>query len=258
MKARFKLRQVGELCGLAWLALGLSLLPVTAANSTFTDANWCSLGDYPGVDGGVYATVVDDAGNLYIGGSFHIVGGVLADGIAKWDGTNWSALQSGSGAVFPFNIVAQVSALAVLNGEVYAGGVFTTAGKVAATNIAKWNGNSWLPLDSGVKGGVSALAVSGSDLFVGGGFTTAGGKVSGFMARAYLLDLPALSVNRSGSEMKVSWPSVNTADFTLEQSATLTPASWIKSSARVTDDGVKKSETLPATNAPQFFRLRRP
>ena len=35
-----------------------------------------------------------------------------------------------------------------------------------------------------------ALAVSGSDLYAGGEFTTAGGKVSAYIARAYLLPLP--------------------------------------------------------------------
>ena len=105
---------------------------------------------------------------------------------------------------------------------------------------------------------MTALAVSGSDLYAVGSFTQAGGKVSPFIARAYLLDLPALSVLRSGSDVTVSWPSANTADFTLEQSTALrAPASWAANTAIVTDDGVKSSVTLSATNRQQFFRLRR-
>ena len=110
-----------------------------------------------------------------------------------------------------------------------------------------------------MNGAVVALAVSGSDLYVGGGFTTAGGKVSPSIARAYLPTLPTLSVLRSGNNVMVSWPSVDTASFTLEQAGTLvTPASWVTNSASVTDDGTNKSVTLPATNSPQFFRLRGP
>lgn len=127
-----------------------------------------------------------------------------------------------------------------------------------------------MPLGSGLSGGgiystccvtstgVSALVVSGNDLYVGGSFTAAGGKVSPFLARAYLLDLPALSVRRSDAEVKVSWPSVDTTGFALEQADGLTvAANWNVNSATVTDDGVKKSVLLPATTRAQFFRLRR-
>ena len=46
------------------------------------------MGGFPGANGGVSAAVVDDAGNLYIGGSFTLVGDVIAHELAKWDGTH--------------------------------------------------------------------------------------------------------------------------------------------------------------------------
>jgi hypothetical protein len=106
---------------------------------------------------------------------------------------------------------------------------------------------------------VSALAVSGSDLYAGGQFTTAGGKVSPYIARAYLPTLPMLSVLRSGTNLMASWPSVDTASFVLEQARTLAPPpTWVTNAASIADDGTNKSVTLPATNSAQFFRLRRP
>lgn len=87
---------------------------------------------------------------------------------------------------------------------------------------------------------------------------TAGGKVSPFIARAYLPELPGLSVLRSGSDIKISWPSADTATFSLEQAGTLgTLPSWLPSTAPVTDDGVRKSVTVPVSNSAQLFRLRR-
>ena len=142
------------------------------------------------------------------------------------------------------------------------GGGFTTAGGISATNIARWNGTSWSALGSGMDGVVSALTVSGSNLYAGGNFLTAGGKVSPYIARAYLLPLPTLSIRRSSvpqGGIMVSWPSADTASFALEQAGTLAPPqSWVTNAASITDDGTNKSVTLPATNSAQFFRLRRP
>jgi hypothetical protein len=147
---------------------------------TFSDANWVSLGGFPGASSSVYAAVTDGSGNLYIGGQFTVVGNTVANYIAEWNGSSWSALGSG------MNI--GVYALAVSGGTLYAGGSFTTAGGIAATNIAQWNGSSWSALGSGMSGlygyaYVSALAVSGSTLYAGGNFTSAGGSAANYIAQ---------------------------------------------------------------------------
>jgi hypothetical protein len=64
-----------------------------------------------------------------------------------------------------------VGALAVSGPDLYAGGSFTTAGGIAATNIAKWNGSAWSALGSCAGDAVYALAASGSDLYAVGGPT---------------------------------------------------------------------------------------
>ena len=47
---------------------------------------------------------------------------------------------------------AQVCALTVYNGELIAGGWFTTAGGVTCNCIARWDGSAWQPLGSGMSG----------------------------------------------------------------------------------------------------------
>src|ERR1041385_2322233 len=146
---------------------------------TFSDDNWISLGGIPGADGIVRAAVVDDSGNLYIGGEFTVVGRTFATNIAKWNGSSWSGLGSGMDNA--------VHALAVSGSNLYAGGYFTTAGGSAVNSIAKWDGTSWSALGSGLNGGVYpivyALAVSGSDLYAGHYFTTAGGSAANAIAK---------------------------------------------------------------------------
>jgi hypothetical protein len=155
---------------------------------TFSDANWVSMGGVPGTDGTVAAAATDSAGNLYIGGGFTIAGNIVATNIARWNGSSWSALSSGMNTIYGD---ATVNALAASGTNLYAGGFFTSAGGVSATNIARWNGSSWSALGSGISGaGVSgygpyvyALAVSGTTLYAGGMFTMAGGSAASCIAQ---------------------------------------------------------------------------
>jgi hypothetical protein len=89
---------------------------------------------------------------------------------------HWSALAGGmNGKVF---------SLVSFNGKLVAGGSFTTAGGVAAQNIAAWDGSSWSPLGEGVSSdssgfyiaSVGALAVYRGQLIAAGAFNLAGGK----------------------------------------------------------------------------------
>jgi hypothetical protein len=144
---------------------------------TISDADWWVLNPgIPGVDGTVHAMVYDSSsGKLYVGGYFTAIVTVLANNMAQWDGSTWSALGSGlDGPVF---------ALAVSGNDLYVGGEFTNAGGSAANFIAKWNGSAWSALGSGLDWTVYALAVSGGDLYVGGDFTSAGGSAANRIAK---------------------------------------------------------------------------
>jgi hypothetical protein len=142
-----------------------------------------------GVDGLIFAvTVFDDGGGpaLYVGGDFTMAGGVPAQDIAKWDGSNWAALGTGTGGGS-----ARVDALTVFDDgsgpALYAGGYFTSIGSAAASNIAKWDGSTWTALGNGTDGQVEALAVfddgGGPRLYAGGYFSIAGGNFSTYIAR---------------------------------------------------------------------------
>lgn len=88
---------------------------------------------------------------------------------------SWSPLGAGlNGSVY---------ALAEYNGELYAGGVFTTAGGGPANYIAKWNGTAWTPVGTGMNSIVYALAVCNGELFAGGAFTSAGGAPANYIAK---------------------------------------------------------------------------
>ena len=146
------------------------------AQSAPGDEHWdCRFG-LPGANGAV-TTIAARGNDVYAGGTLVTsFGNVMANNIAKWDGQTWTALGAGissSGQAIVYRIAFGA------NGDLFAGGMFTTAGSAAATNIARWDGVNWWPLGGGVSGGynpgVSSIAVSGNLIFVGGSFTNAGG-----------------------------------------------------------------------------------
>ena len=164
-------------------------------------------------------------------------------------------LRKTTGFEKPSNYFPAVYTLAVSGNNLYAGGDFTKAGSASANRVAKWNGNNWTALGSGLNTNVQALAVSGNDLYVAGRFTTAGGKTASYVARAYLRDLPSLSITQSDTNVTVSWPS-DAEGFALQQKGDFT-TNWVSVSADINDDGTNKSVSLPATNSAPMFRLRR-
>jgi trimeric autotransporter adhesin len=141
---------------------------------------WSALGSTNGMDFDVYALAAS-GNDIYAGGWFTSAGSLAVNGIAKWNGLSWSPL--GSGMAYP-GLTPEVRALAVSGGDLYAGGVFTSAGGVGANRVARWNGASWSSLGSGiVDGWVNAVAVKGSDVYVGGSFTTTAGSPGNSIAR---------------------------------------------------------------------------
>ena len=185
----------------------------TAANSIarWNGNAWSPLGS--GTNGLIASLAVLPNGDLVAGGNFTVAGGVPARGIARWDGSVWSPLGGGMIGVQG----AFVSALTVLpNGDLVAGGVFTSAGASPANNIARWNGTTWSPLGSGIGGAqtnfVRCLAVLPvGELLAGGQFATAGNQVSAYFAR-YATPCPATVTAYGSGCVGAAGANVLTAD----------------------------------------------
>jgi hypothetical protein len=102
--------------------------------------------------------------------------------LAKWDGTNWSAVGGGVAFVDSFFVSCEtVRALVFRDGKLYVGGYFNIVGgeyiEDAVANIASWDGTNWCTYNGGVgnsaQSSVDAIALSGTNLYVGGRFSTA-------------------------------------------------------------------------------------
>ena len=109
-----------------------------------------------------------DGTNLYAGGLFTEAGSNVVDGIAQWDGTNWSSLGTVTTGLFPTTGSTQVKALARAGSVLYAGGNFTNINGATALNVAQWNGSAWSPMASGLNGSVFTLAMHKGVLYAGG------------------------------------------------------------------------------------------
>jgi len=98
----------------------------------------------------------------------------------------WKAMGSGMNSA--------INTLTIgLDGTLYAGGNFTTAGGVTVNRIAKWNGTDWSALGTGMSGTVNTLTIGlDGSLYAGGNFTTAGGVTVNRIAKWNGTDWSAL------------------------------------------------------------------
>ncbi|MBX2992954.1 MAG: T9SS type A sorting domain-containing protein, partial [Bacteroidetes bacterium] len=106
---------------------------VNASKVAKWDGNsWSALGS--GLNSATYALAAMPNGqggtDLYAGGEFSIAGGDSASKIAKWNGSEWTRLGTGTSSV--------VEALYASGSLLYVGGRFETAGGVLAKRIACW------------------------------------------------------------------------------------------------------------------------
>lgn len=98
-------------------------------------------------------------GVLYLGGASMTGNNMLA-----WDGASLTSVGGG--------MDRSVYELGEYNGQLLAGGEFTTAGGVSAGGLALWTGSQWVALGPPLTAGsVESFAVLDGELWVGGTFT---------------------------------------------------------------------------------------
>jgi len=134
-------------------------------------STWSALGGTPGngVSGppGFRAYALQVYNNeLYVGGDFVNANSMTVNNIAKWNGTAWSAVGSGTNG--------PVRCFGVHNGELYVGGEFTMANGTAVNRLAKLSGTTFSPVGGGTNGPVYAIGSYMNELYATGAFTMAG------------------------------------------------------------------------------------
>ena len=165
-------------------------------------AAWSALdGGVSGFDETVLALAVHDDGSgpaLYVGGFFSHAGGLPANRIARWSGSEWSGLGagvSGCNGQSCNTLVLSLTSYDLGDGPaLFVGGNFTSAGGQAASSVARWDGSGWSALGAGLSQSnpfflAEGHAVLGFDdgtgpaLYVGGAFDRAGGQPASSFAR---------------------------------------------------------------------------
>src|SRR5204863_6901357 len=176
-------------CPNRWEAAPLQALPGTTVNAATAFDDGSGLKLWAGVSGGpatqlarwdrerwTFMGVVENGGfiwqqtdvlalapfDLGSGASLHALGfferidGIPFNSIARWNGTTWVPL--GNGLRFDVELPATVTSAAVFDGgsgpQLYVGGLIggVAAGGTPFSNIARWDGSTWLAVGSGIDG----------------------------------------------------------------------------------------------------------
>jgi hypothetical protein len=171
--------------------------------------------------GGVNKMTVHN-GIVYITGFFTHIDSIRSGSIAGFKDNNLITFGKGVDNTKPYNSYIgheQIFDIAFHNNDIYVGGVFDRAGDSTAFSIAKWDGNSWYDLGSGVKntqtakdgvqlnGSVSSMCIFDNKLYIAGDFERAGGKNAQNIS---FYELPPLqSVRNTFSSTSLQLPKIN-------------------------------------------------
>jgi hypothetical protein len=128
--------------GSAWSPLGDGFASETFRSAVYQDELW--------VAGGYEELQNHTGGNLW-----------------KWSGVNWQSQADDVGVAF---------SLAVWDGKLILGGVFSSVAGVPANCVAQWNGISWSAMGAGLNAAVSNLVVFNNELYASGEFWMSGGN----------------------------------------------------------------------------------
>jgi len=126
--------------------------------------------------------IYSDSVYLYMAGNFDLLGNLPAKGIARWNGVKWDSLGAGIDGLDTLNAYSQNTwALAKYHNKLYAGGAFSSLGKVKAPRVGTWDGNTWdsipiQPFKSSDDYSLSCITAINNKLYIGGIFDTVAGS----------------------------------------------------------------------------------
>ncbi len=154
--------------------------PRTGYGALFTANSSIPKVEFPWVNGQITATIPDNNGGWYIGGTFTRVGTYLRNNLAhinanKTVDTLWNP-----------NVNNAVQAIVIDSIDIYIGGNFTSVGGTASNHIAKLNntnGNIDPTWNGNANNNVYSLTINNHDIYVGGSFTTIGGTTRNYIAK---------------------------------------------------------------------------
>ena len=154
------------------------------AAGSFSNAGGVYTKGYAAWDGNVWNAVDEDLNIFFSGGVMAIYHDELYSfGEFYWDSTlmlrldhdfkwhprpDYRITRNGYGGI--------AKCIAVFNDELYVGGIFDKIGDVEAKNIARWDGNSWHAVGTGLNDYPIDMKVYNGKLYVSGQFNQAGGQ----------------------------------------------------------------------------------
>lgn len=130
------------------------------------DTVWLNMGN--ALDNYVYA-LADDGDGLYAGGEFIRTGLEYANRIARFHKSSrrWEPLEEGTDSAV---LALATDNVPVGRPDLYVGGTFTTAGRIRAKGLARWNASerTWSRVGARDFDSVSVLSVINGALYAGG------------------------------------------------------------------------------------------
>ena len=143
--------------------------------------NWHSVGRFKStganLQGVVFSMEVFN-NELYVVGGFDTINNIISDGVAKWDGQNWTDLSQG----IPTDCYGDgIVALLHFNNELYIGGNFNFFG--GGEKLLKRVGNTWIQVGSTITGDgiLERLKIYQNKLYVSGYFSSLSGNADNNM-----------------------------------------------------------------------------
>jgi hypothetical protein len=185
---------------------------------------WSSFGG--GTDASVISMCLNNnSTELFVGGNFNMVGNLAVGKLAGWSQGNWSDIDADmdygvhaltyidgklyAGGEFVSAGGSAANRIAVyekkvFQGELYAVGSFNQAGGLTANGIAKWDGVSWSVIGSGADNVIDVIEVWNNELYIGGLFTMINGVNASGIAKWNGMSIAA--VGTGVPVVTIGWP----------------------------------------------------